>query len=240
MSTETSSEVQNDLLAQAAVEPVTNSMMVGLGTGRAASRGIHALAEKVKAESLDITCVATSHRSAELAESLGLIVRPMREVDHVDYLFDGVDELDPTLAMLKGAGGAMTREKIVAESADQCVFLMDESKLVTRLGERMPLPVEVLDFGLKATERRLRKLGLEPKQRSVDDDPQQPYLTDEGNPVLDCDFGRAQELEISTLSAYLDWTPGVVGHGLFVTQADMVLIESADRSHLTRRVRENR
>ncbi len=227
----------NDLLATAAVEPVGHGMMVGLGTGRAASRGIHALAEKVRHESLSVTCVATSRRSAELAISLGLDVVPMRDVSRVDVLFDGVDELEPGLAMTKGAGGAMTRERIVADAADLRIYLMDESKLVQHLGERFALPVEVLEFGLASTSAGLEALGLVPSMRRVGDESKDLYLTDEGNLVLDCAYGDAASGHLLELSSEIDLIAGVVGHGLFVTQADVVLIESADRKRLERRER---
>ncbi len=227
-----------DLLAQAAVESIGAGMTIGLGTGRAASRGIHALAEKAKRESLEVTCVATSRRSAELALSLGLRVVPMRDVARVDVLFDGVDELEPGLAMTKGAGGAMTREKIVADAAELRIYLMDESKLVQRLGERFALPVEVLEFGLAATSAGLQRLGLAPRLRKIGDEAQDSYLTDEGNLVLDCAYGETSRGDLLQLARDIDSIPGVVGHGLFVTQADVVLIESADRQRLERRQRD--
>ncbi|MFG0252949.1 MAG: ribose-5-phosphate isomerase A, partial [Phycisphaerales bacterium JB038] len=118
-----------DPLAKAAIAEIESGMMVGLGTGRAASRCIRALA----ARGLDVKCVATSVRSAELAASLGLRVEPFEGVRHVDFLFDGADEVDPNLAMIKGAGGAMTREKMVARAAKRRVYVVDASKLVTRL-----------------------------------------------------------------------------------------------------------
>ncbi|MCL4199174.1 MAG: ribose-5-phosphate isomerase RpiA [Phycisphaerales bacterium] len=225
-----------DRLACAAVEPVRSGMTVGLGTGRAASRGIHALAQRVQGERLRITCVATSRRSAELALSLGLHVVPMRDVERVDVLFDGADEVEPGLAMTKGAGGAMTREKIVADAAGLRLYLMDESKLVGRLGERFPLPVEVLEFGLAATSGALRRLGLTPTLRLASDS-REPYLTDEGNLVLDCAYGETSRGDLLQLARAIDGVCGVVGHGLFVTQADIVLIESADGQRVERRER---
>lgn len=226
-----------DPLAAAAVEPVRSGMTVGLGTGRAASRGIEALAERVKRERLQITCVATSRRSAELALTLGLGVVAMRDVTRVDVLFDGVDELEPGLAMTKGAGGAMTREKIVADAADLCIYLMDESKAVAHLGERFPLPVEVLEFGLASTAANLARIGLKPKIRPASPESDSPYLTDEGNLVLDCVYGETARGDLFELSRAIDAISGVVGHGLFVTQADVVLIESTDRQRVERRER---
>jgi len=241
-----------DQLASMAVAAVASGMVVGLGTGRAAGRAIHALALRVKNESLDITCIATSARSAELAASLGLQVRSMRDVCEIDYLFDGADEVDPSLAMTKGAGGAMTWEKIAAEAASKRVYCIDESKLVSHLGERFALPVEVLEFGLQVTAQRLRLLGLGPALRLDDKSTVSPAQdtagiddrlieraarTDEGNCILDCAYGHAEHGGLKALADGIDLIPGVIGHGLFVDQADEVLIESADRSHVERRVR---
>ncbi len=227
---------QVDPLGAAAVEMVRSGMVVGLGTGRAASRGIRSLAQRVCDGRLKITCVATSRRSAELALSLGLDVVPMRDVERVNVLFDGADEVEPGLAMTKGAGGAMTREKIVADAADLRLYLVDESKLVRRLGERFPLPVEVLEFGLASTSAALRGLGLTPKTRLAGASGE-PYLTDEGNLVLDCAYGETARGDLLELTRAIDAVSGVVGHGLFVTQADVVLIESADGKRLERRER---
>lgn len=228
-------DITQDRLAQAAVEDVRDGMMVGLGTGRAASRGIRALAHRVNTENLRVTCVATSHRSADLATELGLTVVPMCDVAHVDLLFDGVDELEPGLSMTKGAGGAMTWEKIVAEAADLRIYLMDEAKIVTRLGERFALPVEVIEFARSTASERLRELGLSPSVRMTDDG--SPYHTDEGNLVVDCGYGETSSGDLQALAVALDRIPGVIGHGLFVDQADRVFIESADRTRLERRDR---
>jgi len=219
----------DDLLAIEAVRDVADGMVVGLGTGRAASRAIEMLARKVQSDNLAVECVATSVRSAELARSHDLTVRPMRDVPRVDLLFDGVDELDPSLAMTKGGGGAMTREKIVAEAAERRIYLMQQSKRVRRLGERMPLPVEALEFGLASIAGRLDRLGLTPRVRTSAADPDAPVRTDEGNLILDCKYGDAAEGDLFQLDRALNAIPGVVGHGLFVDQADVVIIEPDDR-----------
>lgn len=236
-------DIHDDALAMAAVQHVTDGMMVGLGTGRAASRGIQALAARVRdGEVNDISTVATSIRSADLARSLGLLVLPMCDVQHVDLLFDGADEVDANLCMTKGAGGAMTREKIVAEASARRIYLIDDSKLVERLGTRVPLPVEVLRFGLEACMLRLRGLGLEPVIRPpADPDRQEHYVTDEGNLVLDCAYPKrpapSDAEALKQLSIAIDVIPGVVGHGLFVDQADIVIIENTARTELTIRTR---
>jgi ribose 5-phosphate isomerase A len=205
-----------DALAAAAVEEIRSEMTVGLGTGRAAARAIEALARRVSAERLRIACVATSRASEALARSLGLPLRALEEFERIDYLFDGADEVDPALRMLKGRGGAMTREKIAAHAAARRVYLVQAAKQVARLGERAPLPVEVLPFGLAATRRALRALGLDGPVRAE-------YRTDDGNPVIDAALPAG--LALTPLAAALDRTPGVVGHGLFLSEADVVLVE---------------
>src|SRR5690606_15192261 len=132
-----------DPLAEAAVAAITSGMVVGLGTGRTASRGVVALAERMKTENLEVRCVSTSHATETLARFHGLPVMDFALVDKVDYLFDGADEVDPDMNMLKGSGGAMTRERIVAWASEKCVYMVDESKLVSRIGERTTLPIAV-------------------------------------------------------------------------------------------------
>jgi ribose 5-phosphate isomerase A len=207
-------------------------MMVGLGTGRAATRGIRALAARAKAERLDLRCVATSKASAELAGQLGLRVEPMEGVAAVDYLFDGADEVDPQLRMIKGRGGAMTREKIVAQASAHRVYLVQASKRVQRLGEHAPLPIEVLRFGLASTRRALARLGLDGPLRLADGGSE--YETDNGNPVIDAPIPAGSEIE--QLAAALDALSGVVGHGLFLDEADVVLSED-EEGQVTSQVR---
>lgn len=215
----------NDPLALAAVTPIRSGMMVGLGTGRAATRAIHALGERVKRESLTITCVATSIASDELGRKLGLKVLPMEQVSKVDYLFDGADEVDPQLRMVKGRGGAMTREKIVAAavaSGGKRVYLIDDAKLVERLGEKMPLPIEVMRFGLASVTARLKAIGLEGPIRQNDG---KDYMTDNGNLVIDAALPPLRSPE--EFGKLLDTMEGVIDHGLFLTEADIVIIEDS-------------
>jgi ribose 5-phosphate isomerase A len=207
----------HDALAAAAVEEIRSGMTVGLGTGRAAARAIEALAHRAAAERLDLLCVATSRASELLAGGLGLPLLPIEEVERLDYLFDGADEVDPALRMIKGRGGAMTREKIAARAAARRVYLVQSTKLVERLGSTGPLPIEVMRFGLAAARRALRALGLDGGLRGAG------YLTDDGNPVLDAALPGG--LELTSLADALDRMPGVVGHGLFLTEADLVLVE---------------
>jgi ribose 5-phosphate isomerase A len=213
-----------DLLASAAVKAIVSGMNVGLGTGRAATRAIRALAERAATEGLALRCVATSKASHDLAAKLGLTVGSLEEIGRLDYLFDGADEVDSALRMIKGRGGAMTREKIVAHASARRVYLIQSDKLSSRLGERAPLPVEVRASDLDGVRQDLRKIGLEGPVRLKDDGT--PYKTDNGNPVIDAPLGP--DLDVVKLGASLDALAGVVGHGLFLTEANDVLIEDAD------------
>jgi ribose 5-phosphate isomerase A len=218
-----------DPLADAAVAPVRSGMLVGLGTGRAAARGVRALAERVKADKLSITCVSTSNATTELATSLGLIIIDFASVDRIDFLFDGADEVDAELRMLKGGGGAMTRERIVASAASVRVNLIDHTKLVARLGTRMPLPIEVIPMALAVVTRQLRELSLVPSVRQRKDGTGN-LISDNGNLILDCPipdhFAIARQLDM--LASQLDRTPGIIDHGLFIDEAQTILVESAD------------
>ncbi len=222
-----------DPLGEMAVAPIERGMTVGLGTGRAASRAIRALGARDGRERLGLRCVATSERSAELARSLGLRVEPMETTASIDYLFDGADEVDPALRMIKGAGGAMTREKIAARAARHRVYLVDRSKLVTRLGERFRVPVEVMAYALASASRSLGDAGLRGDVRMGEDGAR--YMTDNGNLVLDVALPEGRDPgEVDRL---LDGTPGVVGHGLFLVEADEVLVEGEQGGAVDRRVR---
>lgn len=221
-----------DFLAEAAVAPIVSGMTVGLGTGRAATRGIRALGARATAERLELRCVATSRASRQLASSLGLQVEDLQQVGAIDYLFDGADEVDPLLRMIKGRGGAMTREKIAAHAARRRVYLIQADKLVQRLGERAPLPIEVAEDKLDAVCDALRRLDLTAQERRSPDG--SAYRTDGGNVVLDARLGPA--VDHAALSRGLDEMSGVIGHGLFLTEAHEVLIEDATGT-VSRKVR---
>lgn len=211
-----------DFLATAAVAPIVSGMTVGLGTGRAATRGIRALAERATAERLTLLCVATSARSRELATQLGLRVGDLQAVGQIDYLFDGADEVDPLLRMIKGRGGAMTREKRVAHAARRRVYLIQSDKLVERLGQTALLPIEAAAEQLSGVHAALQSLGLQGQDRRNDDGGL--YRTDGGNPVIDAKL--LADFDVAALAQALDRMPGVVGHGLFLTEADEVLVEN--------------
>ncbi len=196
-------------------------MIVGLGTGRTASRAIAALAERVKEENVDIQCVPTSHATETVARFHGLRLADFAMLERVDYLFDGADEVDPQLRMIKGAGGAMTRERVVAHAAARRVYIVDESKLVDRLGQRTTLGVCVMAFGLSTTRARLRDLGLNGVVRRTLDG--QLFLTDNGNLIIDV---KLDDRDLEELSCAINDIAGVVDHGLFLTEADEVLVET--------------
>lgn len=225
-------ETSHDALARAAVADIQPGMVVGLGTGRTARRAIAALAGRLIAENLDITCVSTSEASTAYAQELGIKVREFATIEHVDYLFDGADEVDGHLRMLKGAGGAMTRERLVATAAARRVYLVEEEKLVDHLGERTPLAVAVMAFGLASIRANLRTLGLSGVlRRSMDGT---LYVTDNGNLILDVQLHGGSNNDdghnYERLSAALDHTPGVIDHGLFLTEATEVLVKRDDGS----------
>lgn len=211
-----------DALAEAAVAEITSGMTVGLGTGRTASRAIQALADRVREEKLDIKCVPTSHATETLARFHGLVLADFAMMDHVDYLFDGADEVDPQLRMLKGCGGAMTRERIVAAASDRCVYIVDESKLVDRLGQRSTLGIAVIAFGLTSARKHLRDLGLHGVVRRTLDG--HLFLTDNGSLVVDVTL---DDRDVEELACQINDIPGVVDHGIFLSEADEVLVETA-------------
>lgn len=213
-----------DLLGEAAVAEIQSGMIVGLGTGRTASRGILALARRVRDENLQIHCVPTSHVAETLARANQLSILDFAMVERVDYLFDGADEVDPRLRMIKGKGGALVRERIVAHASTRNVFMVGEDKLVDHLGARSPLPVAVLAYGLSSVRQRLSNFGINGVVRRTLDG--QLFLTDNGSLIIDCTI--PESIDVEDLSQQLDSIPGVIDHGLFLDEADEVLVETAE------------
>jgi ribose 5-phosphate isomerase A len=210
-----------DALAELAIAEIAPGMIVGLGTGRTASRAIGALAERVRAEKLDIRCVPTSHATETMARALGLKLVDFAMIERVDYLFDGADEVDPQMRMVKGAGGAFIRERIVAHAADRRVYIVDESKLVDRLGQRTTLAVGVMAFGLASVRQRLRDVGLHGVVRRTLDG--HLFLTDNGALIIDVTL---EDRDVEELDCALNAIPGVIDHGLFLQEADEVIVET--------------
>jgi len=216
-------------IAARAIEFVKDGDVVGLGTGRAATAFVHALGAAVK-EGLRVRGVPTSQVTADLATQLGISLATLDEVGQIDVTFDGADEVDPQLNLIKGYGGAMVREKIVAASSRRLIILVGAEKLVPVLGSRGILPVEVVPFGLPLCQRRLTGLGCRPKVRLVNG---RPYVTDNGNQILDCAISAIQDptaFEQSILSI-----PGVVGTGLFIGMTDTVLVQDGEMVEVRQR-----
>jgi ribose 5-phosphate isomerase A len=200
-------------LAVAAADLVQPGMIVGLGTGSTASAVVEELGRRVSA-GLNMTGVATSDRTQEQASSLGIPISSLDEVAALDLGLDGADEIDPALNAVKGRGGALLMEKLVALSCAQFVLVASSEKSVEQLGVRLPLPVEVVRFGWKHTANRLESLGLVPRLRMAAAGDASPYITDQGNYIVDC--GPEPITDPSELAAAIKATPGVVEHGLFV------------------------
>jgi ribose 5-phosphate isomerase A len=215
--------------ARRAVDLVEDGMKLGLGTGSTAAWMVRALGERVKTEGLRLTCVPTSMRTAELARELGLTVVPLDEAGWLDMTIDGTDEFDANLTLIKGGGGALLMEKIVATASDRMVVITDASKEVKALGS-YPLPVEVIPFGWQASrmliEELLNAMDVMGTQATLRMNGQRPYNTDEGNYILDLALGRIGNPR--QLSLALNQVPGVVENGLFIDICDAVVIGFAD------------
>ncbi|CBE69214.1 MAG: ribose-5-phosphate isomerase RpiA [Candidatus Methylomirabilis oxygeniifera] len=216
-------------MASMALEFIKDGDVVGLGTGRAATAFVRALGDAVKA-GLRVTAVSTSQVTAALAVQLGIPLATLEEVSSIDITFDGADEVDPRLDLIKGYGGALIREKIVAASSRRLVILVGAEKLVPVLGSRGILPVEVVPFGLSLCRRCLTELGCRPAVRTQDG---QPFVTDNGNQILDCSISPLSD-PAAFERAILE-IPGVVGTGLFIGMADTVLVQDGDAVHVQQR-----
>ncbi len=210
-------------IAESALQFLPASGSIGLGTGHAATAFLHALAAKIRA-GLQVRGVPTSQASAQLATELGIPLTTLDVSPALDVDFDGADEVDPAGNLIKGYGGALVREKIVATASRQIVILVGPEKIVPQLGTRGKLPVEVIPFASKPCSRAIEALGLTPQLRR---DQNQPHLTDNGNFILDCGTGPLNQPV--KLDAALRAIPGVVGTGLFLNMNPTVLIGHADR-----------
>ena len=209
--------------ARTALDYVEDGMRLGIGTGSTAEEFVRLLAVKV-AGGMRITGVPTSERTASLCAELGVTLSTLDETPELDLTIDGADEIDPALSLIKGGGGALLREKIVASASARMIVIADETKLVPVLG-RFPLPIEVNRFGLAATEiaigKAARSLGLDGplKLRMTG---AEPFVTDGGHLILDASFGRIPDAR--ALSDMLHAIPGVVEHGLFLGLAGLAVV----------------
>jgi ribose 5-phosphate isomerase A len=206
--------------AQTAIAMVGDSMIVGLGTGSTASFALGMLGQRVAA-GLRVIGIPTSEQTDREARRLGIPVSTLEEHDHIDLTIDGADEVDVgTLALLKGRGGALLCEKIIASASEQLIIVVDETKLVDRVGVKSPMAIEVVPFGWRATARRLRRLVTSLERRTTSEGA--PFMTDGGHHILDCVGGEIEDPE--DLQRQLDGTVGVVEHGLFLGLASRVIV----------------
>ena len=216
-------EAEKEASGRAAAKLVRDGDVVGLGTGSTAYFAVVALGERVKA-GLKIVGIPTSVATADLARQLGIPLTTLDEHPQIDITIDGADEIDPRLNLIKGGGGALLREKVVASVTKKMVVVSDSSKVVPALG-KFPLPVEIIPFARTVVEKRIASLGAVTKLRTKPDG--QPFVTDNGNQILDCSFGRIGDPP--ALARALNGTPGVVEHGLFIGLAKVALVGRGDR-----------
>ena len=208
---------EKEAAARASLQYVKDGQVVGLGTGSTAAYFIKLLGEKVQS-GLRIKGIPTSVRSRDLAQSLNIPLTTLDECQEIDVTVDGADEVDPQLRLIKGGGGALLREKIVASATRTMVVVADASKQVQTLG-KFPLPVEVIKFAQALVAKRIAAMGAQVEVRLNPD--KTPYVTDENNHILDCRFGVIQDAD--RLARELSQMPGVVEHGLFIGMASVAL-----------------
>jgi len=196
------------IAAEHAVESVKNGMIVGIGTGSTSAFAIEALGRKVQ-QGLSIKAVASSIRSEEAAKNVNIKLIPFSEVDTIDIYIDGADEVDKDLNLIKGGGGALLREKILAFNSKEFLVIVDDSKLVEHLGKFL-LPVEIIPFAMELTLKQLQKLGCSTAIRQENN---KLYITDNNNLIIDCNFKKIEQVD--QLHQSINAIPGVVENGLF-------------------------
>jgi ribose 5-phosphate isomerase A len=209
-------DLEKQIAGRAAADLVQPGNTVGLGSGSTATWAIRFLGERVRG-GLKILGIPTSQRTKQLAEQLGIPLARLDEHLQIDIDIDGADEIDPHLNLIKGGGGALLREKIIASASRRFIVVGDSSKQVAHLG-KFPLPVEVIPFAESLISRRIAALGAQVSLRGAG----QPYVTDEGHHILDCTFGEISDP--AALAEKLRAIPGVVEHGLFIGMAEVALI----------------
>lgn len=223
---------EKQIAAESAAQLVKNGMVIGLGSGSTAEMAIRILGDKVK-NGLQIIGVPTSLKSDQIARGLGIRLATLEVYPELDLTIDGADEVElGSLDLIKGRGGALLREKIVASSSRQLIIIVDESKIVNRLGSHGEVPVEIVSFGWESTARRLEKLGWKPVLRAEGGG--LPFLTDGGHYILDCSFEKGTSIQAR--AAQLHETVGVVEHGMFLGMATEAHIGSPTGVRVLQRV----
>jgi ribose 5-phosphate isomerase A len=217
--------------ADAAVEQIRDGMVLGLGSGSTVAHALQRLAELLQTGKIDNVCgVPSSIQTEKQARQLGIPLTSLDRHPILDLTIDGADEVDPELNLIKGGGGALLREKILAQASRRTVFIVDQSKLSPRLGSHWPLPVEVIDFAFKSIENYLTSIGASVELRRTAKG--NPFRTDQNNVILDANFGPIENLRM--LATKLADRAGIVAHGLFLNMADEVIVAE---EHTVRRLR---
>lgn len=214
-------DAEKAIAAARAVEEVRDGMLVGLGTGSTAAHAVESLSRRIK-HGLRITTIATSRATETLARRLAVPLISFQQLSSVDLTIDGADEIDHRFQAIKGGGGALLREKIIAAASARVIAIVDSSKLVSQIG-RFPLPVEVVPFATAFVYARLADLGARVTLRALDGT---PFLTDQGNHILDAAMGEI--LRPAEIAAAIASIPGVVEHGLFLDEIDTIMIGRSD------------
>ena len=208
------------LAAERAVSLIESGMVVGLGHGSTSLLAVHELAGRLKrGEVRDIVAIPCSPEIEAESRKLGIAITTLEEHPNIDLTVDGADEVDPQLNLIKGGGGALLREKIVAQASAREVIMVDESKLSPMLGTKWAVPVEVLEYGLRSQREFIESLGGQPKVRMSGD---RPFRTASNNLILDCNFGPIEDP--ASLATQLKQRTGIVEHGLFVGMATEVVV----------------
>ncbi|WP_423410628.1 ribose-5-phosphate isomerase RpiA [Heyndrickxia sp. MSNUG] len=215
--------VDKKIVGEKAADFVKDGMVVGLGTGSTVFYTIQKLGQLVK-DGLSIKGIPTSVQTEELAKELGIPLTSFSEIESIDIAIDGADEVNSDLEIIKGGGGALLREKIIARAAKTFIVVADSSKRVEKLGA-FRLPVEVIPFGYEMTEKHIRAMGLVPEIRL---NRENPFITDNGNYIFDCEISEHVQPEM--LERMLNMIPGVVENGLFVGMTDLVITLNPEKN----------